>query len=391
MSYPRKVRMGLVGGAGGFIGQVHRMAAGLDGEIELVCGAFSSSPEKSREAGAALYLPPERVYGSCQEMLSREKGRDDGMDFLSIVTPNHLHAEIATAALLAGFHVLCEKPMTTNLASAEQLVHTVAETGKHFCLMHNYSGYPMVKEARERIRNGSIGDIRKVLVEYPQGWLAGDFASAGVKHQSWKLDPELAGGSCCLGDIGTHAFHLAEYVTGLQVTELCADLSVFVDYKPLEDDANILLHLSNGARGILYASQVSINDENSLAFRIYGSKGGLEWHQEEPNTLIAKWPDRPREVIRTGSGNAYLSAAALGTTRIPAGHPEGFVEAFANIYWEFARAVRESVMAPTSRAAHDFPSAVDGLRGIVFVNAAWESQRSTGQKWFPLPCPPPVR
>ena len=381
MSYPRKVRMGLVGGAGGFIGQVHRMAAGLDGEIELVCGAFSSSPEKSREAGAALYLPPERVYGSCQEMLSREKGRDDGMDFLSIVTPNHLHAEIATAALLAGFHVLCEKPMTTNLASAEQLVHTVAETGKHFCLMHNYSGYPMVKEARERIRNGSIGDIRKVLVEYPQGWLAGDFASAGVKHQSWKLDPELAGGSCCLGDIGTHAFHLAEYVTGLQVTELCADLSVFVDYKPLEDDANILLHLSNGARGILYASQVSINDENSLAFRIYGSKGGLEWHQEEPNTLIAKWPDRPREVIRTGSGNAYLSEAALGSTRIPAGHPEGFVEAFANIYTEVADVISARILGrEPDPLAFSFATVEDGALGMKFVEAALKSS-AEGSVW----------
>jgi predicted dehydrogenase len=376
--------MGLVGGAGGFIGQVHRMAAAIDGEIELVCGAFSSSPEKSRAAGEALYLPPERVYASYQEMLAQEQGRADGMDFVSIVTPNFLHAEIATAAMRAGFHVLCEKPMTTDLASANELARTVAETGKHFCLMHNYSGYPMVKEARERIRNGSIGDIRKVVVEYPQGWLAGDFASAGVKHQSWKLDPELSGGSCCLGDIGTHAFHLTEYVTGLRVTELCSDLSVFVDYKPLEDDANILLHFDNGARGILYASQVSINDENSLAFRIYGSKGGLEWHQEEPNTLIAKWPDRPRETVRTGSGNAYLTHASLGSTRIPAGHPEGFVEAFANIYLEFGRAVRESA-AGTPSADYDFPNVTDGVREVAFVKAAWDSQRSTTEKWTPLP------
>lgn len=384
MAYPRKLRMGLVGGAGGFIGQVHRMAAALDGEIELVCGAFSSSPEKSRAAGQALYLPPERVYASYREMLAREQARTDGMDFVAIVTPNYLHAEIAMAALRAGFHVLCEKPMTTDLAAAEQMARAVAETGRHFCLMHNYSGYPMVKEARERIRSGAIGEIRKVLVEYPQGWLAGDFASAGVKHQSWKLDPELAGGSCCLGDIGTHAFHLTEYVTGLRVTELCADLSAFVDYKPLEDDANLLLHFENGARGILYASQVSINDENSLSFRIYGSKGGLEWHQEEPNTLIAKWPDRPRETVRTGSGNAYLGKTALGATRIPAGHPEGFVEAFANIYLEFARAVREHTAGKTS-AAYDFPSVADGLREVAFVKAAWDSQRSRTQKWLPFP------
>lgn len=382
MAYGRKLRMGLVGGAGGFIGQVHRMAAALDGEIELVCGAFSSSPEKSRAAGEALYLVPERVYASYQEMFARERERDDAMDFVSIVTPNYLHAEIAMAALRAGFHVLCEKPMTTDLASARQLAETVAETGKRFCLMHNYSGYPMVKEARARIRNGSIGELRKIVVEYPQGWLAGDFASAGVKHQSWKLDPELSGGSCCLGDIGTHAFHLTEYVTGLRVAELCADLSVFVDYKPLEDDANILLHFANGARGVLYASQVSINDENSLSFRIYGSKGGLEWHQEEPNTLIAKWPDRPREIVRTGSGNAYLTQAALGTTRIPAGHPEGFVEAFANIYLEFGRAVRESATG-TAAAEHDFPSVTDGMREVAFVKTAWESQRS--RKWLPLP------
>ncbi len=382
MAYGRKLRMGLVGGAGGFIGQVHRMAAALDGEVELVCGAFSSSPEKSRAAGEALYLAPERVYASYQEMFSRERERDDAMDFVSIVTPNYLHAEIAIAALRAGFHVLCEKPMTTDLASAKQLADTVAETGKRFCLMHNYSGYPMVKEARARIRNGSIGELRKIVVEYPQGWLAGDFASAGVKHQSWKLDPELSGGSCCLGDIGTHAFHLTEYVTGLRVAELCADLSVFVDYKPLEDDANILLHFASGARGVLYASQVSINDENSLAFRIYGSKGGLEWHQEEPNTLVAKWPDRPREIIRTGSGNAYLTPAALGTTRIPAGHPEGFVEAFANIYLEFGRAVRESA-AGTASDEYDFPSVIDGMREVAFVKTAWESQRS--RKWLPLP------
>ncbi len=384
MAYPRKLRMGLVGGAGGFIGQVHRMAAALDGEIELVCGAFSSSPEKSRAAGQALYLPPERVYASYREMLAREQARTDGMDFVAIVTPNYLHAEIAMAALRAGFHVLCEKPMTTDLAAAEQMARAVAETGRHFCLMHNYSGYPMVKEARERIRSGAIGDIRKVLVEYPQGWLAGDFASAGVKHQSWKLDPELSGGSCCLGDIGTHAFHLTEYVTGLRVTELCADLSAFVDYKPLEDDANLLLHFENGARGILYASQVSINDENSLSFRIYGSKGGLEWHQEEPNTLIAKWPDRPRETVRTGSGNAYLGKTALGATRIPAGHPEGFVEAFANIYLEFARAVREHAAGKTS-AAYDFPSVADGLREVAFIKAAWDSQRSRTEKWLPFP------
>lgn len=362
------------------------MAASLDGQIELVCGAFSSSPERSRQAGAELYLPPERVYGSAAEMVAAERQRpaDERMDFVAIVTPNHVHAEIARLALAGGFHVLCEKPMTTTREDAVDLVRRVAESGLQFCLMHNYSGYPMVKEARARLRAGEIGTVRKVVVEYPQGWLAGDFASAGVKHQSWKLDPERAGGSCCLGDIGTHAFHLAEYVTGLRVKELCADLSVFVDYKPLEDDANLLLRFDNGARGILYASQISINDENSLSLRVYGSRGGLEWHQEEPNTLIAKWPDRPREIVRTGCGNAYLRPEALAACRIPAGHPEGFVEAFANLYGAFAAAIRGSCGAVSPPAeGYDFPKAEDGLRGVAFVQAAWESQRS-GQKWVPM-------
>jgi predicted dehydrogenase len=319
-------------------------------------------------------------------MIAAEQARPAGdrMDFVAIVTPNHLHADIARQALEAGFHVLCEKPMTTSRRDAEELVSLVRATGRAFCLSHNYSGYPMVKEARGRVRRGDIGTVRKVVVEYPQGWLAGDFASAGVKHQSWKLDPALAGGSCCLGDIGTHAFHLAEYVTGLRVAELCADLSVFVDYKPMEDDANLLLHFDNGARGILYASQVSINDENSLALRVYGSRGGLEWHQEEPNTLIAKWPDRPREVVRSGCGNAYLLPETVAACRIPAGHPEGFVEAFANLYRAFAGqilALDAGTAAPTG--VPDYPSAEDGLRGVAFVQTAWESQRAGG-RWLPL-------
>ena len=382
----RKLRMGMVGGAGGFIGAVHRMAAALDNQIELACGAFSSSPEKSRRAGAELFVPPDRVYGSYEAMFAAESAlpANRRVDFVAVVTPNHLHADIAARALRSGFHVLCEKPMTTSRAQAEELVRLVQETGKVFCLTHNYSGYPMVKEARERIERGDIGEVRKVVVEYPQGWLAGDFASAGVKHQSWKLDPELAGGSCCLGDIGTHAFHLAEYVSGLRVSELCADLTAFVDYKPLEDDANVLLHFEGGARGILYASQISINDENSLVIRVYGSQGGLEWHQEEPNTLIVKWPDRPRELVRTGCGNSYLSGAAMAATRIPAGHPEGFIEAFANLYREFCASVR-SVQAgqPVSEAMGDFPTVEDGLRGVAFVEAALSSHTSD-RKWTSL-------
>ena len=377
----RKLRMGLVGGAGGFIGRVHRMAAAMDNQIELACGAFSSSPETSRQAGAELFVPPDRVYGSYEAMFAAETKlpADKRMDFVAVVTPNYLHADIAARALRSGFHVLCEKPMTTSRSDAEELVRLVQRTGLAFCLTHNYSGYPMVKEARERIDRGDIGEVRKVVVEYPQGWLAGDFASAGVKHQSWKLDPELAGGSCCLGDIGTHAFHLAEYVSGLRVSELCADLTAFVDYKPLEDDANLLLRFEGGARGILYASQISINDENSLVLRVYGSQGGLEWHQEEPNTLIAKWPDRPRELVRTG--NSYVSGAASAATRIPAGHPEGFIEAFANLYCEFCATIR-SVQdgQPVSEALGDFPTVEDGLRGVAFVEAALSSHASS-RKW----------
>jgi predicted dehydrogenase len=386
MNTRRKLRLGLIGGAGGFIGRVHRMAAGLDNQIELTCGAFSSSPAKSRQAGAELFLPADRVYASYGEMLECEAARPAGerMDFVAIVTPNDLHADIARRALRAGFHVLCEKPMTASLREAEELVALVRTSGLLFCLTHNYSGYPMVKEARARVLGGELGDIRKIVVEYPQGWLAGDFASAGVKHQSWKLDPARAGDSCCLGDIGTHAFHLAEYVSGRRVTALCADLSVFVDYKPLEDDANLLLRFDNGARGILYASQISINDENSLAIRVYGSRGGLEWHQEEPNTLILKWPDRPREIVRAGCGNAYLRPEALAACRIPAGHPEGFIEAFANLYRAFAdriRAVQDGSLGPGSTP--DYPTVEDGYRGVAFIAAAWASQRGS-QKWQPL-------
>lgn len=380
-----KIRMGLVGGAGGFIGAVHRMAAVLDNRIELVCGAFSSKPDVSRAAGEEFLLPPERVYASYDAMIAAEADlpSDVRMEFVAIVTPNYLHADMAAKALKAGFHVLCEKPMTTSREAAADLARLVAQTRRAFCLMHNYSGYPMIKEARARIAAGTLGRIRKIVVEYPQGWLAGDFASAGVKHQSWKLDPELSGGSCCLGDIGTHAFHLAEYVTGLRVVSLCADLSVFVDYKPLEDDANILLHFDNGARGVLYASQISINDENSLAIRVYGSKGGLEWHQEEPNTLTLKWPDRPRETVRTGCGNAYLSEAALQATRIPAGHPEGFIEAFANVYRAFADTVEQFRNGQNvDPEAGDFPKVEDGVRGVAFVKTAWESQ--IARAWLDL-------
>lgn len=383
----RKVRMGMVGGGGGFIGRVHRMAAALDNEIELVCGAFSSSPERSAEAGRQLFLPPERVYASYEEMFRREADLPEGerMDFVSIAIPNYLHAPVALAALDAGFHVLCEKPMATTVDDARAMVEAVRRTDRLFCLMHNYSGYPMVKEARSRALAGELGEIRKVVVEYPQGWMAGRFASAGVKRRTWKIDPELAGGSCCVADIGTHAHQLAEYTTGLRITQVCADLSCFIDFKPLEDDANMLVRFDNGACGILYASQVSIGEANGLHLRIYGSKSGVEWHQEDPNHLVVKWPDRPRQILKAGAGSNDLHELTRNACRIPHGHPEGFIEAFANLYHEFAGAltrVLEEGVSPAD-AGGDFPGVDDGLRGLAFIRAALDSHASD-VKWTPV-------
>ncbi|NOY81912.1 MAG: Gfo/Idh/MocA family oxidoreductase [Kiritimatiellaeota bacterium] len=383
----RKLRMGMVGGGGGFIGRVHRMAAALDNEIELVCGVFSSLPERSAEAGAELFLPADRVYSSVEEMFRREAvlAAGERMDFVSIAVPNYLHASIALAALEAGFHVICEKPMATSVADARRMVEAVHRAGRLFCLMHNYSGYPMVKEARSRALAGELGQIRKVVVEYPQGWMAGRFASAGVKNRTWKIDPELAGGSCCVADIGTHAHQLAEYATGLRITDVCADLSCFIDFKSLEDDANMLVRFDNGARGILYASQISTGEANAIRLRVYGSKSGIEWFQEDPNHLVVKWPDRPREILKAGAGNIDLHEATRKACRIPHGHPEGFIEAFANLYREFAGALRRVLEDGASpvEAGGDYPRVEDGLRGLAFIRAALDSHRSD-VKWTPV-------
>ena len=371
------------GGRDAFIGAVHRTAAVLDHQIELVCGAFSSDPERSKASGADLYLPPERCYGDFEEMMKAEAQRPDGeaMDFVAIVTPNHLHAPVAHAALDAGFHVMSDKPMTRTLAEAERLVTAVENSDRLFGLTHNYTGYPMVKEARERVRRGDLGAVRKVVVEYPQGWLAGRLEASGQKQADWRTDPARAGISCCMGDIGTHAENLAEYVTGLRIESLCADLSTFVDGRPLDDDGNVLLRFAGGARGVLYASQVSVDEENALALRVYGDSGGLEWHQEEPNTLLVKHLDRPREIVRT-SGQG-LSDAAQAATRLPAGHPEGFLEAFANLYTSFANGIRAHAEDPAS-VELDVPTVQDGLRGMQFIQAVVESSNSD-QKWWPMP------
>ena len=382
----RKLRMGMVGGGrDSFIGPVHRIAAQMDNKIELVCGAFSSSPEKSRLSGQDLLLPPERVYGAYQEMFRKEAQlpEGDGMDFVSIVTPNNMHHPIAVAALEAGFHVVCDKPMTMDLEEARELERKVEETGKLFCLTHNYTGYPMVKEARDLVAEDRLGAVRRVVVEYPQGWLATDIETTGQKQAAWRTDPQIAGASSCMGDIGTHCENLAEYITGLQITEMCADLTTFVSGRLLEDDGSVLLRFGNGARGVLWASQVAIGQENSLSIRVYGEKGSLEWQQEEPNTLIVRWPDRPSETRRTATD--FVGEAASSSARLPAGHPEGYLEAFANIYSSFADALSVALWGEKSDATrHDYPDVHDGVRGMAFLDAVVRSAGSE-KKWVEVP------
>lgn len=376
----RKIRMGMVGGTlDAFIGGVHRRAAIMDGEIELVCGAFSSSPEKSKETGKALYLPENRVYANFEEMILKEKQLPEGerMDFVAVVTPNHVHAGPTKLALQNGFHVVCDKPITLTVQEAEEIVALVEETGLVFCLTHNYTGYPMVKEAKAMIASGAIGKVRKVIVEYPQGWLSTLVEVTGNKQAAWRTDPSRSGAGGGLGDIGTHAENLAEYVTGLKITQLCADLTIFVEGRLLDDDANVLLRFDNGAKGILQNSQIANGEENDLNFRIYGETGGLQWRQMEPNTLVHKTQQGVR-LIRTGVGN--LSKAAQVHTRIPAGHPEGYFEAFANLYRNFAIHVRAYQEGKKADPVYDFPTAQDGLRGMKFVNTVIASDKSD-TKW----------
>lgn len=381
----QKIRMGMVGGGiGAFIGGVHRMAAALDGEIELVCGAFSSDAEKSKTSGALLSLPPERSYASFAEMIQAEKllPAEKRMQLVSVVTPNHVHFAPTKMALENGFHVVCDKPLAFNLTEALELEKIVAETGLIFALTHNYTGYPMVKQARQMIRHGEIGTIRKIIVEYPQGWLSTNLEASGNKQADWRTDPTRSGIAGAMGDIGTHAENLAEYISGLKITELCADISTFVEGRLLDDDGNVLLHFEKGAKGILHASQIAAGEENNLNIRIYGEKGGLEWRQMEPNTLLVKWLDKPVQIYRTGSGNLYPEAQAH--TRIPAGHPEGYLEAFANIYRNVAICVRARVEGTTPDPLHtDFPSVQDGVRGMRFIEKVIESGKSA-QKWVAI-------
>lgn len=366
--------MGMVGGgSGAFIGAVHRMAAGLDGRIELVCGAFSADPERSLRSGRELHVP--RTYGTYQEMFSRERELpgSERMEFVAVVTPNHAHFPVARMALEAGFPVMCDKPLAFDLDEARELAKLVGSTGLLFGLTHNYAGYPMIKEARARVRSGELGAIRRVVAEYPQGWLATRLEATGQKQAAWRTDPARAGASCCVGDIGTHAAHLSEYVTGLEIDEVAAELSIFVEGRSLDDDASVLLRFGGGvaARGVLWASQIAIDEENGLSLRVYGEKGGLAWRQEEPNTLILKWPGRRREIVRSGVNYGGLSPEARRATRLPAGHPEGYIEAFANLYTSFAQALEGDGLL-------DCPGVQDGLRGMAFIEACVESSNANG-------------
>ena len=385
----RKIRMGMVGGGrGAFIGAVHRMAANLDGVIELVCGAFSSDKLRSMESGKDLFLPADRAYASYEEMFARERQLPVGerMDFVSIVTPNYMHFPVAKLALNSGFHVMSDKPMTFNLKEAVELQKLVERTGLLFGLTHNYTGYPMVKEARSLVKSGKLGKIRKVVVEYPQGWLASRLETSGQKQADWRTDPKRAGASCCMGDIGTHAENLAEYITGLQISELCAELTTFVKGRKLEDDGNVLLRFKGGARGILFASQISIDEENALRIRIYGEKGGLEWRQEEPNSLVLKWPDQHRQIVRTASKGTLLSPLCARNTRLPAGHPEGYIEAFANLYRTYAFAIDSRLENKSPKPEDlDFPNVADGVRGMAFIEAVVASSKR-GAVWTKLAC-----
>ena len=371
------------GGKDAFIGAIHRLAANMDGLVELVCGALSINPEIAIESGKLLFLPTDRTYLNFEEMIAKESKLPIGerMDFLTIVTPNFAHFAPAMMALDHGFHVVVEKPIAFSLDEAKQLNQKVQETGLILCLTHTYSGYPMVKQAKQMVREGAFGKIRKIWVEYPQGWLSKLTEREGNAQAAWRTDPKKSGKSGCMGDIGTHAAHLAEYISGLRITHLCADLNIMVEGRALDDDGNVLLKFDNGAAGVLMASQVAAGEENALKIRVYGEKGGLEWSQQEPNTLLLKWLDQPAQILRAGANYANLSSFARHNCRTPGGHPEGYLEAFANIYKNFAQTLSARASGSTpSPESLDFPGPGDGIRGMAFIDAVVESGRSS-QKW----------
>ena len=379
----RKLRMGMVGGGtDAFIGAIHRLAAFMDNQIELVCGCFSVDPEISKSSGKLYYLPDDRVYETYQEMFEKEAKLPEGerMDFVSIVTPNFVHFDPAMMALDNGFHVVLDKPITFTLDEAFQLKKKLDETGLTLALTHTYSGYPAVKHAKQMVADGELGTIRKIYVEYPQGWLSSNLEDTGNAQASWRTDPKRSGKAGCMGDIGTHAHQLAEYITGLKVTELCAELNTFVPNRQLDDDGAALLRFDNGAKGVLMATQVAAGEENALKIRVYGDKGGIEWLQQEPNTLVVKWHGEPTQILRTGT--SLGSNIAAHNTRTPGGHPEGYLEAFANIYRNFSLTLRAKMNneEPTSEML-DFPGVEDGIRGMQFIDTVVKAGYDNDTKW----------
>lgn len=379
----RKLRMGMIGGGkDAFIGAVHRLALNMDGQIELVAGALSINPEIATDSGRMLFLQEDRIYTDYKVMLEKEAAMpvDMRLDFISIVTPNFVHFDPAMMALEKGFNVVIEKPITFSMEEARKLKAKVEETGLTLLLCHTYTGYPMVKQARQLLQSGVLGKIRKVFVEYPQGWLSTFLEKTGQAQASWRTDPKRSGAAGSMGDIGTHAFNIAEYVTGLQVTSICASLNIVVEGRMLDDDGAAFLKFNNGATGVLMATQVAAGEENNIKIRVYGEKGGIEWKQEDANTLLVKWLDKPAEIYRAGTG--YLNSFASHNCRTPAGHPEGYLEAFANLYRNFSLTLQAKISGQTPKAEWlDFPSVNEGLRGMAFIENVVKSGQSE-EKWM---------
>ena len=380
MGVTKSLKLGMIGGGpDAFIGAIHRIAANLDGKYDLICGAFSSSASKSKEMGLQLGLNPDRVYESYQEMIDQESKlpENERVQVLSIVTPNHLHFDPTKQALENGFHVIVDKPITFSLAEALSLKAILKKSQKRLLLTHTYTGYPMVKEAKEQIASGNLGKIRKIYVEYPQGWLSKEITN---KQADWRTDPKKSGIAGSMGDIGTHAFNLAEYVSGLTVTKLCADINTVVPGRKLDDDGAVLLKFNNGASGVLMASQIAAGEENNIKIRVYGEKGGLQWQQCDANTLLLNYLDQPTQIFRTGT--AYVGSYAQKNSRTPAGHPEGYLEAFANLYQNFANCILSDLNneKPTKESL-DYPSVEEGIRGMRFIDTVIASGEST-VKWL---------
>jgi predicted dehydrogenase len=377
-----RLRLGMIGGGqGAFIGAVHRIAARIDDEYELVCGAFSSNAENSRESGLMLGISPDRTYSTYGELIEKEKQlpANERVEVISIVTPNHLHFDPTKKALENGFHVILDKPMTFSLAEAKELDKVVKASGKLFCLTHTYTGYPMVKEAKQLIKSGKLGAIRKIYVEYPQGWLSGFLEGSDNKQAAWRTDPGKSGIAGAMGDIGTHAFNLAEYVSGLEVTRLCADINIVVEDRKLDDDGGVLLKFNNGASGVLTATQIAAGEENNIKIRVYGENGGLEWQQADANSLVLKYNDKPAETWRTGG--SYTNSFASHNTRTPAGHPEGYLEAFANLYRNFALTIKAGKEGKQPEKEWlDYPGINEGVRGMAFIENVIASGKSE-KKW----------